>query len=123
MGLARVMLLVHTVLLAKLVSLSASFMMLACFIMLVCFTVSAHVMVLGTDTMMRFGKLLVQKCLVCAKKLLLQLTIQTRPECCNHKTLGEVCFEGMGDGFLRVSSINYFPLNMNGLNLSASPGF
>ena len=43
------------------------------------------------------------KILVCAKKLLLQLTIQTRSECCNHKTLGEVCFEGMDDGFLIFS--------------------
>ena len=42
------------------------------------------------------------KILVCAKKLLLQLTIQTRSECCNHKTLGEVCFEGTDNGFLRV---------------------
>ena len=34
---------------------------------------SAHFIVLGAEMMMRFGivKLLVQKCLVCAKKLLL----------------------------------------------------
>ena len=70
----------------------ASVMVSASGMVLAPFMVSAHYMVLGLEMMMRFAivKLLVQNCLVCAKKLLLQLTIQTRSECCNHKTWGEL---------------------------------